>query len=226
MQKQTGVWLLTTLAMEGVMFGMLSINTASAGDLIPYCRAAKVRCSIPNYAYQSQSYHLSPPASAESFSTLLLESTAQPLIECSTAGFQRPGDTRTVRFWQLSKGALEIDHCAISRVGVSVDDFGHWTVNLRASQDPFFGVKRQAEPAVRFKRNRFVVTVRGYGAAPLRETTTQTNLGKAELFRIEVPDFWVDRSDVVHVREVGRLSPVEMRTLSLVDRIEVDFRYE
>lgn len=144
-----------------------------------------------------------------------------------------PPPAKIIRYWQSAQGDLRVDHCTVSQIAVWIDDQGYWSVNLRAAQDPFVGLDRQATPNARFLRNRFHVTVHAYGGDVVKETPALALLGKPELFRLEPTPFWVDRSQVKFHRATGYLHGAprclcakEVEQLQFVDRLEVEFRYE
>ena len=223
----------------GVSVLLVGAVAASAGDLLPYHRKAKLRCGLSN-CYDYEVRRTSPPAVGTTFNTLtlpLVPATAPALLPAAGASptlLSASGNALTaeaasrVKYWQAVDRELRVDHCAISQVAVWIDEQGNWSVNLTATQHPFVGPDGQATPEARFLRNRFRVTLRAYGAAPVNENPALAPLGKPELFHLDVTPFWVDRDQILLHRASGSLktTPPELRLLPLVDRMTVEFRYE
>ena len=246
------------LSRRGFGLGVILLGAAgaSAGELIPLHRKAKVRCNLPS-GYDYHVRKTSAPSVVASLDVLVLNSAAipatlpvaNPVTPNASSGTATPtplamslpasnpvvsnSPAKIIRYWQSAQGELRVDHCAISQIAVWIDDQGFWSINLRAIQDPFIGRDRQATPNARFLRNRFHVTIHAYGAYVIEETPALALLGKPELFRLEPSPFWVDRSQVKFHRATGYLHGAprdfcvaELQQLQFVDRLEVEFRYE
>ena len=241
------------LSRRGFGLGVILLGAAgvAAGELIPLHRKAKVRCNLPS-GYDYQVRKTSAAAVVATLEVLVLNSAAIPatlpvavaVTPNATNGTATPTPlamklpasnppAKIIRYWQSAQGELRVDHCAISQIAVWIDDQGFWSINLRAIQDPFVGLDRQATPNARFLRNRFHVTIHAYGAYVIEETPALAPLGKPELFRLEPTPFWVDRSQVKFHRATGYLHGAprdfcvaELQQLQFVDRLEVEFRYE
>ncbi len=202
--------------------GLLLVGTvaATAGDLLPYHRRARVHRDIPPYDYQTR--RLSLPDVRETAITLVLEQVAAPPNSFLAANDAR----RQLRLWQVVDRPLQLDHCSLSNIAVWIDENGNWSANMTAAQQPFVGPDKQATPAVRFLRNKFHVTVHAYGMAKVQTGNRATAVGQPEIFCMCLNPFWVDREQIKLHNDGGRLSEDQRQRLPLVDRLEVEFRYE
>jgi len=205
----------------GLSLLLLGTVAATAGDLLPYHRRAKVRCGIsPGYDYETR--RLSLPDVRETTATLLLEQVKSP------PNTSLPGSNpqRQLRLWQVVDRSLQVDHCSLSNIAVWIDETGRWSANLTAVQQPFVGQDRQATPAARFLRNKFHVKVHAYGMAKVETGNRATAVGQPEIFCMCLTPFWVDREQIKLHNDGGSLSDEQLQRLPLVDRLEVEFRYE
>lgn len=203
--------------------GLLLLGTveATAGDLLPYHRRAKVRCGIPS-GYDYETRRLSLPGVRETSATLILEQVQAP--PNSTLVGNNP--QRRLRVWQVIDRPLKLDHCSLSNIAVWVDETGRWSANMTAVQQPFVGPDKQATPAARFLRNKFHVTVHAYGMAKVETGNRATAVGQPEIFSMCLKPFWGDREQVLLHSDGGTLSAEQLQRLPLVDRLEVEFRHE
>jgi len=205
----------------GVSVLLVGAVAASAGDLLPYHRRAKVRCDIPpRYDYETR--RLSLPDVRETIATLLLEQVKAPSNSYLIANHPQ----RQLRLWQVVDRPLQVNHCSLSNIAVWIDESGRWSVNLTAVQHPFVGPDRQAMPEARFLRNEFHVKVHAYGMAKVETANRATAVSQPEIFCMCLNPFWVDREQVMLHNDGGTLSAEQLQRLPLVDRLEVEFRYE
>ncbi|WP_166822069.1 hypothetical protein [Thalassoroseus pseudoceratinae] len=183
---------------------------------IPHFGMAPRRCSVPLYDYRQ--LRTSLPNAATTFTAVLLEAPSEDAIS-DRSGTNLQNSPRLaqqvprgpeIRFFQLAQPRIVVNHCAISRVAVSLWEDGRCVVNLLAEQSPPYIPLDILEPAMRFKRNRFVVTVRGYGFYPLRNDANDgilSELGQPEIFRVQ-QSFWVERGEAIGHRIDAQLGEV------------------
>lgn len=205
----------------GLSIVLLGTVAATAGDLLPYHRRARVRCGAPAiYEYEHKSTSL--PDLRETSATLTLVAVQPPTNSVLTSADPR----RTVRFWQVVDRPLKLDHCSLSGIAVWIDETGSWSASMTATQQPYVGPGRQATPAVRFLRNKFHVKVHAYGLAKVQSGDRASMVGQPEIFCMCLNPFWVDREQVLIHNDGGRLTDDQLQRLPLVDRLVVEFRYE
>jgi hypothetical protein len=203
--------------------GLLLVGSvaATAGDLLPYHRRARVSCGVsPCYDYETR--RLSLPDVRETTATLLLEQVTAPPNSILTANDPR----RQLRMWQVVDRPLQLDHCSLTNIAVWIDESGRWSANMTAIQQPFVGLDRQATPAARFLRNKFHVKIHAYGLAKVQTADRTTAVGRPEIFCLCLNPFWVDREQIKLHSDGGSISEEQRQRLPLVDRLEVEFRYE
>ena len=137
--------------------------------------------------------------------------------------------------FQLSDSRLQIEHCFVSRVAVTLYDDGRYLVSFRADQNPRVGldaasplrVNERLETVLQttqLRRNLFVLRVRGYGLSPLRDERLGSAIGKPALIELPLDPFMVQRAEPYSGRMEGRSDAVR-RSFELIDRVEVEFTY-
>jgi len=137
---------------------------------------------------------------------------------------------KKIRYYQLDKARLTIDHCSISQVVLQMHNDGVWVMSLRADQNP----QPEGEPApavtqegrftAHLKRNLFIVKVRCYGASRQEPQPGGAALGRPVLFELEPMEFSVQSGRPHHFWKQGYVNcPKELR--ELVDRVEIEFSY-
>jgi len=192
---------------------------STAGDWFPHTVKARRWCCLPKYDYSHR--RVSLPRSGTTSTAILWPRGA---VVLSAAGGRNsiPG-----RIYQLQQSGIQNDHCLLSDVAVTLFENGDWIVSCRAVQNPELVEPDQQPVFERFKRNRFMISVRGLGAFPLTEPTPDGVLAKPMLFNIELPDEWMERGEV---RTIRRQQPHGdknvQRYFNDIDRIEVELRYE
>lgn len=138
-----------------------------------------------------------------------------------------PGPSAAIKYWQLSESQIRSEHCSISNATLWIDDnSGEWRLSFTATQNPFVGPAQQALPAARFLRNKFFVKVRAVGAQPAASNAAISPLTGPEMFCIEIPPFWIDRSESRPVSYKGQLSELDRSRIKYVDRLLIDFSFE
>jgi len=127
----------------------------------------------------------------------------------------------SVATFALKDQVLRVDHCSVSGVSVALYPDGKYVVRFRADQS---GITSQntTQLATPFRRNLFILTVRGIGADPVGETLTATT--KTGLLQLPIEPFWVNRNEP-YMGFVEGSSDAVKRNYRWIDRVEVDFTY-
>ena len=202
------IWLLLGLG--------LSALVCAAGPI----SRPRVRCDIPDRNYQFHKF--SPQLRALSKTFVVL----RPGTPASVGAPRR----RTIKAFQfVDTPNLVIDHCAISNMTVLLDEDGNFTVTMRAVQNAEITERRitTSEPqqlvTANLLRNRFHVDVRCFG----RHGPAGANplMGKPIVVPIELQPFWVQRGQPDTQHQVGG-DPRIKRYFDLIDRVEIEFKYE
>lgn len=215
--KRPHPWSGRSLLIGGLLVGTVA---ATAGDLLPYHRRARVRCSLPAWpGYVTQ--QASPPVRTETNTVLWLELTDPP----ANSTLNAPVPERRIRVYQ-GGSPLVVEHCSIGRVALAIDETGLWTVSLAAEQFPYIvnGNDRQATPAARFLRNEFHIRFRGVALAQTEDPQRVAPVGQPEMFNVALQPFWMARDSRERISQRGRLTAEELARLPLVDRVEVELR--
>jgi hypothetical protein len=193
-------------------------------------------CGLPCYDY----VYGNPQqvVSAFSLDPVPLERT-QVTAPGAPAGLVR----ERVKFFQLAQTRVELEHCALSQVAVTLHESGEWTLSLRAEQNWWMtGPKNEVSTPVQLpgavtaqrppipnlaketeglKRNLFTVRVRCYGGYPLRDALPAAAPGKPVLFELPPAQFWVQRG-VPYTFWAKQPLPAAAQFFDLVDRVEVE----
>ncbi len=129
-----------------------------------------------------------------------------------------PGEAAT---FTLREQVLRVDHCSVSGVSVVLYPDGKYAVRFRADQTlaPRADTVQSPNP---FKRNLFVLTVRGYANDPLGETRIAAT--KAAVLQIPIEPFWVNRNEP-YAGFVEGSSDAVKRNYRWIDRVDMDFTY-
>lgn len=128
--------------------------------------------------------------------------------------------------FQMLDTVVRVDHCSLSKMSVAFDPDGRFAVRFRADQNPlasdpfrpaFDAATRTATTnldANQFKRNKFLVTVRGYSS----------DASKAALVELPIEPFMVERGVPVNGFVEGTSDAVR-RSYKLIERVDIDFTY-
>jgi hypothetical protein len=186
-----------------------------------------VKPGIPVHDWHSQTS--SVKVEARSTQGMLLQRIALPGTKPNAAEPPR------LRYFQLDRASLTVDHCTISRVALQMEEDGLWKLTLRAEQNypegkPLAkvvpGVKKQREEVFtdHIKRNQFYVRLRALAANPLPTKLVEAAPGAPVLFQLSPPPFWVERGEPYHHEVYGNWEWVR-RYFNAIDRVEVEFFY-
>lgn len=214
-------------AVVGIALSVVGLSGAGAKHY-----HSQARC-LPGLPPRDYAYHdLSPSAIALSERAVALRAPVNPSLAVVGEATER------IRLYQFIEApALRVDHCFVLRPSVTLSSTGTWVVSFRAVQnpivtanDPFLPIIRdeireQVKQTSQILRNRFHVQVRGYAARPLANGPGATTLSAPVLFEAHVTPFWVERGVPREIR-VSYDSPDVARYFDLIDRVEVEFRYE
>ena len=222
-----------------LLFGMVAV-VGSAGAGVTYHRA-RPGC-LPGLPCHEYVYgDISPPVSVFSLDPVMLD-RVQPTAPGVPSGVVR----ERVKFFQMPVTTVRLDHCSLSRVVLTLHESGHWTLSLRADQNPWMtgpghvvstsvqlpGAVSALRPPIPnlpketdgLKRNQFLVKVRCYGGYPVREALPALAPGKPVLFELPTAIFWVQRGYPYDFWAKQPL-PAVSQYFDLVDRVEVEFSY-
>lgn len=206
--------------------GILTVTAlAWSGDR--WCgRPVRKYCHLPCYDYRGR-----PPSNPVSqTTTAAINLTAEEVIvdplERLEAGPGAAG-TRTLKIktFQLADSEIRNDCCRLSQVSITICEDGTWIVNAVAEQNPDFVDEVQRPRFFNFKRNRFYVDVRGVGLATALDPPATRVLGQPQFCHLEFDSFWIEARQKRVMRWTGTSKEID-NTFTLVDRIDVDLRYE
>jgi hypothetical protein len=225
-------------------------SVAIGGGVRRYHARPRECCGIPAADYQPRN----PPtvagpvvAVSQLGAPLVVPTTAKAATGDSAMSLQIPSSALPprprARFYQFVPTTLALDHCSISRMALTIDERGHWRLNLRADQNPHVdlpspGVSVPPQAQVRglpdinikhtehLRRNQFIVRVRGYGAyaEPLPTPPTPTIQGKPLLTALGPFEFWVQRGVPYPAVFEGDHTDV-LTYFDQIDRVEIELSY-
>lgn len=193
---------------------------------------------IPNIPYQPANAAPKPTVTAISLIRVpaIAAPTAATLGGVPLVVPDSPALTASPQVYQLREPRLQIDHCFLSRVAVTLHADGRYQVSLRADQNPQpgdFDLRSPLKPGevvnvplqtTQLRRNLFVVKVRGYGSFPTFADRASLVPGQPVLVELPVEPFWVQRGEPYDGFAEGRSDAVR-QFLPLLDRVEVEFTY-
>lgn len=205
----------------------------------PVHRSARpvVRCSLPvrNYQFEDRSQ---PVSSVSAVGILAREPLPLSLIDSRDPRLTRlyadPMLLRGVRRYEfVREPRLRIDHCYISKMSVLLHESGHWTLSLRADQNPVAldppaiernfttseGVRLLTE---HLRRNLFFVNVRCY--ANYGGDTAPSSVGRPLVVPLEIDPFWVQNGEPYWLYRSGH-DPRIREWYAEIDRVELEFHY-
>ena len=212
--------------------GVWLASAAEAGELPTHRMRPRPVCGIPNYPYQVANPNPNPTVTSASLIRVTAGRAGVPDVIPDSPAI---GAARSPIVFQLTDTRLQLDHCFLSRVAVTVYDDGRYLVNFRADQNPQL-VRDIAAPlklgervdtvlqTTQLRRNQFVLHVRGYAMSPLRQNLPGLGLGKPALFDLPITPFTVQRGEPYYGKFEGRSDAIR-RSFELIDRVEVDFTY-
>tara|TARA_R110002111_G_scaffold240269_1_gene301954 strand:- start:10764 stop:11402 length:639 start_codon:yes stop_codon:yes gene_type:complete len=197
-----------------------SLITAWAGNLIPHKVKAKKRCSLgSSYRYQATN---TTPLSSVTFTVLNLTDAEVDSTSSSTNSV--PVITK---IYQQSTSDMQLNHCSISNTAVLLQQDGSWSINLKATQNPY-SVPNNLRPIfLRFQRNKFFVTFRGLGSASGATSPESDDLGRPVLFEQKLEGFWVEQGQTRFIFEQSKQKDLRMKDFyNHINRVELLFHYE
>jgi hypothetical protein len=221
---------------------------ATTGAWVSYHRTRTDCCpGLPCYDYQHDGFGGSK--SVQSQIAVLIEQRLEVNPAAPPAGKTSlpPRVLRDrIKYYQLPQSKMQIDHCSLSRVALTLHENGYWTLSLGADQNPWMTGQRQEASSptqtrgtvnsVRapippltkqtndLKRNLFRVKIRCYGGYPLQENRPELSGGKPVLFELEPDPFWVQRGIPYDYWKSGATVAAQ-RFFDVIDRVEVEFSY-
>lgn len=213
---------------------------------VPHLQHSRLQPGIPVRDYVPYGgLDYAQPTSATSQVGILLQREAPPVDPSAWTGTPAPVRHR-VKYYELDRAQLQVHHCYVSRVSLSLHETGEWVLSLQADQNPWMtGTQntvstpthvRGPVSAVRapipnlerqtsdLRRNLFFVRLRGMGAYPVSDTTSAAASGKPVLIHLQPLPFWVQRGKPEDYRTQSTLPEVR-QFFDLIDRVEVEFYY-
>lgn len=184
-------------------------------------------CSLPGYPYTSVS---AAPVPGTLTAVSLVRVPAERLPGTPA------GDIGATQVYQFLDPRLQLDHCFLSRMAVSLAANGTYRISFRADQNPQPGGADVMSPlppgealtttlqTTQLRRNLFFVTVRGYANSPPVGGRPGPNPTAPVVWEVPVEPFFVERGRPYSGLVEGR-SEAARRAYPLVDRVEVEFTY-
>ena len=188
---------------------ILTAAVALAGDWLKRTEARR-RTGLPGYDYRGSP--ASNPVSEVSFISIPLS-------------YEKESESVRCKIFQLSKEHLQHDHCRLSHVVLTIFENGNWKLSFRAEQNPSFVEELRRPEFERFDRNRFCIAVHGEGAFEVLEEPGLEVTGKPQLFDIWLQPLIVEKRQERRLNYKGTSDDVR-EYFSLIDRIEVELRYQ
>jgi hypothetical protein len=218
---------------RGMAAGVLAVTTAAVAaswgqaELPRHHACPKALPGIPNYDYRLP---VDPPPTVTALS--LNRVLAGPLPAPGAAS--RP----LTYAYQFLEPRLQINHCFLSRMAIALHEDGAYEISFRADQNPQpvgegGDIRSPLRPGeklettlqtLQFKRNLFVIRVRGYAADPVRKDRPNLLPGAPVVVELPVEPFWVQRGEPYSGFVTGKSRAVE-KYFQLIDRMEIEFTY-
>lgn len=188
---------------------------------------AKPRCKpgIPGYDYKPSQVIPAPTITAVSLGKI--DITPAPL----------PGQERRIATYayQFREPRLQVDHCFLSRMAVTLHADGAYQISFRADQNPqpVNDLRSPLQPGERLetvlqtsqlKRNTFVVKFRAYTAAPIAQPAGAIPLATPAIIEFPTMEFVVERGQPAS-KLLSTCSEDVKKYFPLIDRVEVEFTY-
>ena len=144
------------------------------------------------------------------------------------------GAGKRIRFFQLDRASLNVEHCSIAKVVLHLEEDGLWKLNLWAEQNmpprpaehvlPGVTIRRDDIYTDYILRNQFFVKARALAVGLPADKFPEAQAAAPVLFQLAPPGFWVERGQPVHHEVFGNWESVR-RYFDAVNRIEVEFFY-
>jgi hypothetical protein len=212
-----------------VLLGVGVLATGAKGELP---RAWKKPCFLPGIP---QGTYSAVPANPHPTTTVvsLARVSAGRLTPLPPGPSPRPP-----QLYQLSQARLQVDHCFLTRVGVTLHADGAYQISFRADQNPEpskdpASPLRQGErgqgdlwtlQTKQLLRNEFEVKVRGYAGTLQSSSPPNAAATKPAVIEFPVERFWVQRSQPYAGFVTGQREDVR-KYFEYIDRVEVEFTY-
>jgi hypothetical protein len=228
--------------------GIVSAGMVGAGGVHRHHARPRALPGIPARDYQTSAGPLPKPVVALSSAATpmgLGEPSSAPGAASMAllAGRNETAVRPRTKYYQFAPATLQVDHCMISRIAVTLQEDGAWRLNLQADQNPggqepaaatlpvtmsasqgsVAGITRHT---LYVKRNLFIITVRGLGAnsEPLPLAGAPGAQGKPVLLSLAPITFWVQRG-IPRTLTLEGAHPDAQDFFDLIDRVEIEFTY-
>ncbi|MEZ6057569.1 MAG: hypothetical protein R3C01_12780 [Planctomycetaceae bacterium] len=185
---------------------------------------ARQRCGIPCYDY---SPHRCSNVMTEITSAGLALVVTPELIDGTngTVGTPDVKQGLAAKTFQLAARDLTNQHCRLSELTVTIASDGSWVFQCLATQDPSIVGEQMRPQFERYVRNHLHISVRGVGLFPIGESVTDRVVAKPECFQIDLPQLTIEKREQRRIRLTGCTEDIA-NVYRLVDRVEVDLRYD
>lgn len=211
-------WFLGLTGLTGA-FGVFSSHLTGGERHTVKSRAV---CGIPFHDYQSVKTINGSEKAVSTVGIPIIPPNASPNIK-----------PETVKFFQMNREKLLVDHCEITNVGLTISEYGGWSFAFEAHQNkvvtPAKVVKVQ-KPSLKQKqtsqllRNAFYVKARGLGTPP--SGTANPNLVVAPvLWEIDLGKIIVENGEQGSKFITGQNAALG-RYVDLTQQVEFYFTYE
>jgi hypothetical protein len=189
-------------------------------QLFPHATQAKKVCCLSgryDYSYNK----LTNPVSSVTFPGILDTQSVQGAGAVGDIGRSRI----RIKSYALRQRELANDHCRISKVVVTIDETGTWTVSLLAEQNPMLAVEQQRSRFQLADQNRFQITLRPLLGSTAVTPETLDNVDAATVNAIAVTSFWLEKGQQQRIHEEGH-DPRLGDRFDSIRHVAVDLQYE
>jgi hypothetical protein len=200
--------------------------SVSRAELPRHIAKPKCVCGIPGYDYRlDRTPHLT------------ITAISLPKVNITPAPEQGQPRRDMTYIYQFREPRLQVDHCFLSRIAVTLHEDGWYQMSFRADQNPQPGddFRSPLKPGERLettlqttqlKRNTFVVKFRGYAAAQVTQSRPgSTPLATPAIIEFPAMEFVVERGEPAS-KAVNAFSHDVKKYFPLIDRVEVEFTYK
>lgn len=167
-----------------------------------------------------------PPTTPPSVDLLTgVRSELEGMLQSSLRDLSAIQPERDLRFFQLDRAQLTVDHCVVSDVAIQLYRNGCWVLSLRADQHPNSAADAYVhQPRLHLKRNQFNVRLRCYGFYSGATAPSSLKAGRPILAQLKPVSFWVERQQPKFLR-IGCFDHNLAVHFDRINRMEVEFFY-
>jgi len=125
----------------------------------------------------------------------------------------------------LREKAIQIDHCRISKVVVTIAESGDWTVDMVAEQNPLLLPNEMRARIQLYDQNKFHITVRPLLGSQTVGPDSLDDVVAPSVSSLLVTPFWLEKGQTKHVHFPG-YDPQLAAQFDSIRQVAVDFQYE